>query len=160
VALLALGCCAAALAACGSSSNVSDTGSSIYSKALKYSDCMRSHGLSKFPDPSPSGGFSISPVGDGTVTPAFVSAQKACVNLEPGGSPPRVTGRQQQQMVAKAQCIRGHGVPTFDDPTFAPGGLGVNDNLPPNWNIYAPAVIKAKKACAHVGIAIPGAGVA
>lgn len=43
---------------------------------------------------------------------------------------------------------------------LASGGSGVDDNLPVNWNIEAPAVIKAKKACANLGIAIPAAGVA
>jgi hypothetical protein len=40
------------------------------------------------------------------------------------------------------------------------GGEGVDDYLPANWNIEAPSVIRARKACAHAGIPIPGAGVA
>lgn len=86
-------------------------------------------------------------------------AQKACASLQPGGAPPRITEGQLEQMAAKARCIRQHGFPSFPDPTLAAGGLGVDYSLPPDWNIEAPAVITAREACAHIGIAIPGAGV-
>jgi hypothetical protein len=62
-------------------------------------------------------------------------------------------------MAAKATCIRKHGFPSRPDPTLAAGGEGVDNNLPPDWNPEAPAVITARQACAHIGIAIPGAGV-
>lgn len=120
---------------------------------------MRSHGVSDFPDPSPGGGFNIRGLGAGADSPAFVSAQTACAELQPGGStPPRITGKQLYQMAAKARCIRQHGFPNFPDPTFASGGEGM---LPPsNWNNEAPAAVQARKACAHVGIPIPGWGAA
>ena len=66
---------------------------------LKFSECMRSHGVSGFPDPSTSQGqnaigidgynFNL-PSNLNLQSPAFKSAQKTCGNLIAGGSgPPR-----------------------------------------------------------------------
>jgi hypothetical protein len=120
---------------------------------------MRAHGVSNFPDPSPSGGFDLRSSGISPQAPAYQSAGQACADLEPGGfKPPPVTAAQQQGMRAKALCVREHGVTDFPDPTFAPGGYGVRDNVPAGWNAQAPAVEKAAKACLHVGTLIPGVG--
>jgi hypothetical protein len=51
-------------------------------------------------------------------------------------------------------------VRNFPDPSLVAGGQGVSYTLPSGWDIQAPEVIKARKACARVGIAIPGTGVA
>jgi hypothetical protein len=59
---------------------------------LRYSQCMRSHGVTSFPDPtsSPGGGVGLTlKSGDG-VDPnsaIFQRAQKACASLAPGGGP-------------------------------------------------------------------------
>ena len=148
--------CAVAIAACGSSKSSSTAAASgQFAKGLKYSDCMRSHGVSNFPDPSPGGGFDIRALGAETASPSFGSAQTACASLQPGGSvPPQITGEQVHQMFLKAKCIRHHGFPNFPDPSL---GSGL---IPPDWNNGAPAAITGRKACAHVGIAIPGWGAA
>lgn len=55
-------------------------------KALKYSQCMRSHGLPNFPDPTFSGGgvqLKISDIDPNS--PQFAAAQKACQALQPIG---------------------------------------------------------------------------
>ena len=62
-------------------------------------------------------------------------------------------------MVANARCIRKHGVPSFPDPTFGPGGEGAGVNLGPGAGRPSPAIEQAAKACAHVGTPIPGIGV-
>ena len=158
--LAAMGC-TLAITACGLSHKPSTSASSAYSQGVKYSDCMRSHGVSNFPDPTPGRGFNIRGLGAEAGSPTFVSAQKACASLQPGGSaPPRITGEQVHQMAVKARCIRQHGFLSFPDPTLVPGGKGVGYNLPPGWNPEAPAAITARKACAQVGIAIPRAGAA
>jgi hypothetical protein len=146
----------ATIAACGSSKNSSLAASGSYSQEVKYSDCMRSHGVSNFPDPSPGGGSNVVALGaEETASPAFVSAKTACAKLESGGSaPPQITGEQVHQMFVKARCIRQHGFPNVPDPSL---GSGL---IPPDWNNEAPPAITARKACAHVGIAIPGWGVA
>ena len=147
------------VAACGSSAKPKSDASSSYSQDVRYADCMRSHGVANFPDPAPGGGFPLRTSNVNLASPAFGSAQKACAKLQPGGStPPRITGEQPYQMAAKARCIREHGFPDFPDPAFASGGGGMV--APADWNPEAPASIKARKACADVGIAIPGWGAA
>jgi hypothetical protein len=89
-------------------------------------------------------------------SPAFLSGAKACQKLQPGGSrPPQITSHEVFEMAAKARCIRRHGFSNFPDPSLSGAGM-----TPPNWNNQAPVAIKARKACANVGIAIPGWGVA
>jgi hypothetical protein len=56
---------------------------------LKYSKCMRSHGIPDFPDPGPDGGMQIQvkPGSDmDPNAPAFQAAQKACAAYQPGGA--------------------------------------------------------------------------
>lgn len=153
--------CAVALGACGSASKPGAPGSSSYSQGVKYAGCVRSHGIPDFPDPDHGGGFPTLPSTINQQSPAFQSAEQACAKLEPGASGPKpaITGPQQVEMVANARCIRKHGVPNFPDPTFGPGGQGVNVVLPGELNRNSPAVLSAAKACAHTGTPIPGIGV-
>jgi hypothetical protein len=119
---------------------------------------MRSHGAANFPDPSPSGGFELIALGAELGSPAFLAAQNACAKVDPGGSrrPAPFTGDQKRQMVAKARCIRTHGVPGFPDPTtVGPGTFFAEPYLPAGFSFEAPAVVHALHACAHVGITIP-----
>jgi hypothetical protein len=52
---------------------------------LKFSACMRAQGLTKFPDPDPSGGISIGrDIGITPNSPQFKAAEKACRNFLPG----------------------------------------------------------------------------
>lgn len=153
IALTATGC-SLALTACGSSSK--SAASRGYSLGVRYADCMRSHGVPNFPDPSPGGGFAFQ--GVNASSPAFQSAQTTCVKRQPGGlhTAQPTTGEQMAQMVAKARCIRRHGFPTFPDPSLSGNGMAP----PSNWNPQAPASIAARRACTRLGIAIPGWGVA
>ena len=55
----------------------------------KLAECMRSHGVPKFPDPSPNGGLQITPSsGIDPNSPLFQKAQKSCAQYFPGGAPP------------------------------------------------------------------------
>ena len=163
-AVLAAVGCALAVAACGGASHKSATKSNAQ---FALSRCMRTHGVSDFPDPRPGGGFTVaSTPGSSTLTvdgitfdgPAFESAIKTCKFFGGGTRPAPISAAQQQQMIAKARCVRTHGVPNFPDPTFGPGGEGAGINLGPGDNPQAPAVSRALKACAHVGTNIPGLG--
>jgi hypothetical protein len=66
-------------------------------QALKFSQCMRSHGVPKFPDPQfQSGGGTLMKIGKDVNpdSPGFQAAQKACRKLVPGsplsaGPPPK-----------------------------------------------------------------------
>jgi hypothetical protein len=56
-------------------------------QALRYSACMRSHGVPKFPDPQFSAGSSRIKIGGNGIdprAPAFQAAQKACASVLPG----------------------------------------------------------------------------
>ena len=130
-----------------SSSRTAESGGSTASKykaALVYVDCMRSHGVSNFPDPTSdgqinvqfaSGGKDGAPVSSGIdrMSPQYLSADQTCRPLLPGGVP---TPAQNQQALAKvlkfAECMRLHGVSNFPDPTNAGVVhlIGVDQNSP------------------------------
>jgi hypothetical protein len=53
---------------------------------LKFAQCMRSHGVPKFPDPKAGGALSVGTKVDIDMnTPRFQAAQKTCQKLVPGG---------------------------------------------------------------------------
>jgi hypothetical protein len=53
---------------------------------LKYAQCMRSHGVPKFPDPKAGGAMTLgTKAGVDPNTPQFQAAQKTCQKLVPGG---------------------------------------------------------------------------
>jgi hypothetical protein len=55
-------------------------------QALKFSTCMRSHGVPNFPDPTFSGGgVQLHVTGIDPNSPQMIAAQKACQSLQPGG---------------------------------------------------------------------------
>jgi hypothetical protein len=51
---------------------------------LKFAQCMRSHGVPKFPDPKPGGALVLGKnAGVDPSTPQFMAAQQACQKLAP-----------------------------------------------------------------------------
>jgi hypothetical protein len=118
----------ALISACGSSAQ-SGTGTAgggnnpagNAQKAVKFAKCMRSNGVSEFPDPDASGKLTIDAVANGASldpsTPAFKQAISACKNLEPAGFTGSKRSSEQQLAALKfAQCIRANGVKDFPDP--------------------------------------------
>jgi hypothetical protein len=95
------------------------------SKMLSYTQCMRSHGITDFPDPTPGpggrgGGFSIS-AGPGSDlapnNPKYIAANRVCQHLLPyGGVLPTPGPAQLADENKLASCIRDHGFPAFPDP--------------------------------------------
>ena len=149
---------AALLAGCGSSK---PTNASFVTHALaeqiKYAQCMRTHGVPGFPDPtikqSPQGtGISQGVSASVGQSPAFGSANHACAKLQPAGaqgpSQP-ATAAQHAQDVTFAACVRKHGVPNMPDP--APSGVF---NLPPQINQNSPAFMAAVKGCVVDGMSL------
>src|ERR1019366_2641493 len=133
--------------------------SSASPQAVKYSDCMRAHGVPNFPDLNANGSVNL-PSDINPDAPAFQSAQQACAGLRPGAGspPPPISLAQQKSFVANAKCMRKHGVPNFPDPVFGPGGRGIG--YPPGLRFRASAINLANKACAHVGTPLPLGGLA
>jgi hypothetical protein len=158
------------LAACGSSSTDTGGGSTNShgasaadaGKALAFARCMRSHGVTNFPDPT--GGrleLQVQKSPDSTSVngvevngPVFQSAMQACRSYLPNGGHPSAaqTAKAKAQALAMARCMRSHGVPNFPDPQFQSGpgggfgirlgGAGVNPN--------SPAFQAAQKACGSI----------
>jgi hypothetical protein len=116
-----------------------------YAKALAYSQCMRSHGVPDFPDPTISnGGISLHLSNTGGASQsAMQAAQNACKSLSPVHP---LTGAQLAQNIAQglkwAQCIRAHGLPNFPDPNSS--GAFV---LPAGLNPQSASLQAAMNAC-------------
>lgn len=162
---LAIGCagtmCALTIAACGSSSNKAHA--AAVGSALKFSSCMRAHGVTNFPDPSAGGGLELNGSGVNPQSPTFQSAQTACAKFQPGGSgPPKMSASQRRAAVKFAECMRTHGEPNFPDPVLAtPKGAvavlvlrGMEFAFQQPINPQAPAFKQAASAC---GVRGPGA---
>jgi len=149
------------IAACGSSGNAGSPGSA-QAKGLAFAQCMRSHGVPNFPDPTTNsgGGLQIQATrragsgpslkvnGVSVNAPAFQSAQQACHSLLPnGGNPPQPSAAQKQAMLQFSQCMRQHGLTNFPDPSFSGGHVGLmirdGSGLDPN----SPAFKAAQQAC-------------
>lgn len=104
------------------------------SEGVKFAQCMRSNGVSNFPDPGPSGQFTIDAIANGSGvdinSPAFQQASGACKALEPAGFTGTTrTALQQDAALKFAQCVRANGVADFPDPT-ANGPLIDTNRIP------------------------------
>jgi hypothetical protein len=148
---------AALLAACGGTSapsaspptsNASSGGSSSSSNSsqsgeVAFAQCVRSHGVTDFPDPQ-NGHFLIN--GSDQNNPNFQSAVQACQHLLPGGSLSGGTGSgggsNSSAELVFAHCMQTHGVPSFPDPS-SNGALAVPQGIDAN----SPQFKSAFQAC-------------
>jgi hypothetical protein len=107
-----------------------------FQQDLAFAQCMRSHGVTDFPDPNPGGGF-----GGATYSvrnnPHFTTATSACRHLLPNGGAGGSNKVQHNlsSLLHIAQCMRSHGIANYPDPN--PNGaaadlqqLGINVNSP------------------------------
>jgi hypothetical protein len=153
-------------AGCGGSNGRGVAGSgSIKAQFVAYAQCMRSHRVSDFPDPTtpPGGGVAFSihggPGSDLTRNnPTFKAANQACRNLLPGGQQALTqTSPKIAAEVTWARCLRSHGVPSFPDPD----SQGAFDSS--KFDPTSPAFQTASKACMSLQptgsvSAVPGRG--
>lgn len=135
VVLLVSACGSGAPAATSTGSGGANSTTASTQKAVRFAQCMRSNGVSTFPDPGASGQFTIDQIANGssldTTSPAFTHALSACKSLEPAGFTGGTRSSQQQSAALKfAQCIRANGVTDFPDP--APGQPIVDTNRIPS----------------------------
>jgi hypothetical protein len=167
------------LAACGSSA----PGNAAASKAasgIRFAQCMRSHGVPNFPDPSSGSGGglqiqqsqrsgsgpSLKVNGVSVSSPAFQSAMQTCQKELPnrGHLTAAQTAQARAQALAMSRCMRSHGVPNFPDPTFRTGpgggGIAIGIHLSPGSGIdpSSPAFQAAQRACAGKGFGFKTAG--
>jgi hypothetical protein len=146
------------LAGCGGGAHASSS-ATFMSRAIAYSNCMRSHGVPDFPDPNGQGdivirggmGADLDPS-----LPAFQAAARDC-----GPFPTTVTAAQETQQFSKslkaAVCIRANGVPNYPDPRLINGVIALF--FSPSINPSSPAFQKAAKKCGYrVPSGLVGAG--
>lgn len=160
---VAVVCGTLVVAGCGSSSKPSTSASGRVAAGIKYADCMRSHGVSNFPDPNSSDDFILSSVN--TRAPAFQGAQTTCDKLYPSGTPSSgaFSAATDEEFLTMAHCMRAHGVSRFPDPTTTPPSNtgagteaftenGVSFVITSTINIRSPAVKRAASTCHLPGV--------
>jgi hypothetical protein len=140
-------------AACGGSpSSTGSTGSgasphaeaSAQSQQLAFAGCMRSHGVTDYPD---SGPIQASPGSDlDPSNPTYRAARQACQSLQPTEN---LTSAQAAQDNADAlkfsQCMRSHGITKYPDPQAGTGG---NDTINlTGIDLNSPQFLAAAQAC-------------
>ena len=133
------------------------TGSTSRPSAVAYSTCMRSRGVSKFPDPDSSG--QIPKVGLqqlGVSSSQFQTAQTACRHLLPNSGQSSQAQVQQvmNALTRFARCVRSHGVTNWPDPLAEsdagqPGTPGFPREMP-GIDQNSPRVKDAMGTCQHL----------
>lgn len=152
-------------AGCGSSSprssDASDSGEHPSQAQLQqeqqhvvaFADCMRSHRVPNFPDPTTSPREFKQSLDPSTAhSPAFHSAVLACGHLLPrqGQNPsPAHSQARIAAALAFARCIRSHGFPSFPDPSRS-GDISHQMLASAGIDLHQPGVVKAGEACASV----------
>lgn len=128
------------------------TGSQPQKGPVAFANCMRSHGVSDFPDPN-SNGTLLLPQGTEVNSPQFQSARQACLALMSGGAAGPPSTADQQKAVQYAACMRAHGYPDFPDPSVTGGGFTVQ--IPSGADINSPQWQAAQQACRAFNV-LPG----
>src|ERR1700729_325338 len=155
VALLTCGCGGASSSS--SAANTSAAASSRTTGAVAFSSCMRSHGLSSFPDPNSSGTIPKNQIIPLASSPQFPVAQRACQHLLPNTGAPTDTHAEVEAalsgMVRFATCMRSRGVQNWPDPTVDRShpcdprpGFDLHSAVDPT----APRISADGDACQHV----------
>ncbi|MGD0559515.1 MAG: hypothetical protein ABSA93_31650 [Streptosporangiaceae bacterium] len=143
IALLASGCGGGGTPTGSAASPSATTGSG---KALAYSECIRSHGVPDFPDPSANGNVQISG-NEGVSQSVMQAALQACSALQPGGT----SGVSSAQNIAEglnyAKCMRSHGEPNWPDPS-SDGSFKITASM--GISLSSSAVQAAEQACQSV----------
>jgi hypothetical protein len=134
--------------------------------AVRFSGCMRSHGLSSYPDPGSNGALpKTSPQQLGVSSSRFQAAQQACQHLLPDTGtaltaksmqqcylayvcPPTLVQQALTAGLQLARCMRAQGVSDWPDPTVdAQGRPLFNINVP---RPTPPQVRRALNVCGRL----------
>jgi hypothetical protein len=109
-----------------STSSSNEGGATNSPSAVRYSHCVRSHGVPNFPDPDITGQIPKTSAQQlGVSSSQFQAALTACRPLLPNsnqGGPPSQAELQEAWSVTRnfARCMRSHGVSNWPDPTSDP----------------------------------------
>jgi hypothetical protein len=129
----------------------------LYKDELKYAECMRTHGVPNFPNPSAGGGFMLNS-GIDPSSPAIAACQKFLPDAGPPGSGAPPTAQALAAMLKVSECMRRHGISNFPDPTTSiPSnrkGIGVIADrngviliFPRDFDEQSPQFTRAAAAC-------------
>jgi hypothetical protein len=157
---VAIAAFSALVAACGGGSpgvaSIHSSTTPVQTGAVAYAACMRSHGVSDFPDPDSSGTFAADQLKSLTTGKSQLrAATSACAHLLPGGlaglvSAPQQSARQKAAQLAAelsfARCMRRRGVSRFPDPS-AQGSLSLAMVEAGGIDVHSPAVLRVVRAC-------------
>ena len=165
-ALLAAGCAGGGsrrgVANLGTTTTTTENAGASGSVALggelgRYVACMRSHGVSNFPDQDSLGSSAgiraakaqITQISESEASSRrFQAAQRACEKYAPQGRPLKQVSRQEiQKLLAVSRCMRAHGVPNFPDPNPTTGDYATPAAIDKN----SPQVHAALRACSSLG---------
>ena len=136
-------------AASGGSSS-SGASNSVTQDALKYAQCMRSHGVTNYADPVPGKAQSIGGSGLDTNSPTYQAAASACQKYQPttgnstqGGPTPAA----QTAQLKFAECMRSHGVTNFPEGNSGGGQQSLSQY---GIDTNSPTFQKANQACSSL----------
>jgi hypothetical protein len=135
-------------AACsgGGTPSASATATAGQNKALAYSECVRSHGVPQFPDPSANGQLQLS--GNYGVSQSVMQAAlQACSALQPGGTSGVSSAQNIAQGLKYAKCMRSHGEPNWPDPS-SDGSFKITASM--DISLSSSGVQAAEQACQSV----------
>jgi len=129
-------------------------GSSPGGELAEYATCMRSHGVSGFPDSFGSSDAIKAAKGQmarisasEASSPTFEAAQRACAKYYGPTTPQHVSPQEMQKLLAVSRCMRAHGVANFPDPNPTTGEL----STPAGIDRSSPQVVAALRACSALG---------
>jgi hypothetical protein len=151
-------------AACGGSSSTGGSGAtaqiptlqSMTTKALAYAQCMRSHGITNFPDPTVQDSAARKGVGfqlPGSLqnSPQFKSAAKTCQKQTGFGQPnPAVLQAMMADALKFSACMRSHGIANYPDPVQNAHGIQMGPGPDSNIDTSSPRFKAAQKACVYL----------
>jgi hypothetical protein len=139
----------------GSSATVAATTTATPNGAVAYAHCMRSHGLTNFPDPAAgerNDKEAVVSALQGISRSRVQAAQTACRHVNDGTPGTGQSAAQSQKhtaaLLAFARCLRTHGFPRFPDPTS--GQITHEMLAQAGINLHQPAVLQAADACVSV----------
>lgn len=161
--MIATALSAITIAACGSSSPHTTTNARsgptqaqlqrYQTDAVRFTNCMRNHGIGNFPDapgPNGAGGRTWKDAFQNS-SPAFVTADTACRHLLPGGGHNQGSAPSHRQigaMLAFARCVRNHGFTRFPDPNST--GITHQMLAAAGIDLQQPGLVRAADACVGV----------
>lgn len=165
------------IAACGSTSprrsgsasasrnaGSNSTQNQTHNESVAFSRCVRTNGVSNFPDPPAGGAYglksfaqqsngeTLSINGVSLNAPAFRSAMAKCHRYLPQNPAPTTVALEQQRAAAVryGRCMRSHRI-DIPDPHVQPGpggqGIGVRVDIPAGMTQNSPAFVNADQQC-------------